>query len=232
MKKLIALLFALMLLCACGAEPVEEPEEETEYTEDYYDRKFMDEVLTDEERRENIFSALTDININTEFIKDFEKIEDESGDEKYSFTYRENSLTVTMDEDSTVASVRVGEDGEDVYLKGYEPYDVEDYIITSSMIGGFKSMIINAIEISFDYPSVYEIASDWTYRHDDCYYYAKGTVLIGADKEEHFMEKIYYYEEAENTMHWYSLKVDGNEITLPIEFQQYEKPERKPTSGN
>ena len=223
------LAFVIMFACSGCAELFgsfnKTPEEEYEFTEDYYDRKFMDEVVTEEELRENIFSALTDININTEFIKEFK--ETESG---YTFVYRENSFIVTLDEDSGIASVKVGEDGEDVYLKGYEPYDVEDYIITESMIGGFKYSIINAIEIAFDYPGVYEMADDWTYRHDDCFYYAKGTVFIGEEKEEHFMEKIYYYEETENTMHWYSLFVDGEEIELPIEFQLYEKPERKPVS--
>ena len=77
MKKLFALLLVLMLLCSCAvseAPEVSETSEEDEFTEEYYDRKFMDEVVTDEEKRENIFSALDDIQINTEFIKDFKKI--------------------------------------------------------------------------------------------------------------------------------------------------------------
>ena len=233
MRFILACLLAFVMVFAFSgcAELLEyfneTPEEEYEYTEDYYDRKFMDEVITEEELRENIFSALTDININTEFIKEFK--ETENG---YTFVYRENYFVVTLDEDSTIASVKVGEEGEDVYLKGYEPYDAEDYIITESMINGLKHMIINAVEIAFDAPSVYEFADDWTYRHEDCFYYAKGTVLIGEEKEEHFIEKIYYYEEAENTMHWYSLVVDGEEFDIPMEFLPYEKPERKPTSNN
>ena len=222
---LLAFVLAISF-CGCGELPEyfnETPEEEYEYTEDYYDRKFMDEVVTEEELRENIFSALTDININTEFIKEFKETE-----EGYTFVYRENTFIVTLDEDSTIASVKVGEDGEDVYLKGYEPYDAEDYMITESMIGGLKHMIANAVEISFDYPGIYEMADDWTYKHDDCYYYTKGTILIGEEKEEHSLEVITYYEEAENTMHFYSIVADEKEINLPIEFQLYEKPERKP----
>ena len=229
---IISVLFFVLSGCA-GFESSESSssEEEIEYTEDYYDRKFMDEVLSEEEKRENIFSALTDINMNTEFIKEFQKIEDETGIEKYSFIYRENNFTVIMEPDSTVSSVRVGEDGEDVYLKGYESYDVEDYIMTDNMIAGFKHSIINAVEISFDYPSIYEIANDWVYRHEGDFYYASGTVLIGESKAEHFIDMVYYYEEAENTMHWYSLTVDGKSISLERVFAEPEIAERQPLSG-
>ena len=99
MKKLFALLLVLMLLCSCAvseAPEVSETSEEDEFTEEYYDRKFMDEVVTDEEKRENIFSALDDIQINTEFIKDFKKVEETAEGEKYSFTYRETEFTVIM----------------------------------------------------------------------------------------------------------------------------------------
>ena len=78
--------------------------EKTENDEYYYDRKFMDEVVTEEELRENIFSALTDININTEFIKEFKETEDENGTKGYTFIYRDNTFIVTLDEDSTIFS--------------------------------------------------------------------------------------------------------------------------------
>lgn len=238
MKKILALLIALMLFSGCEdlagylegfSSESSSSEEEIEYTEDYYDRKFMDEVLTEEEKRENIFSALTDINMNTEFIKNFAKIEDESGVEKYSFTYRENDFIVYMNPDSTVSSVRVGEDGTDVYLEGYESYNVDDYIMTDSMIKGFQYMMANAVEISFDYPSIYEFV-DWRYRHEGDFYYLSGKVLIGEDKKEHTMEIVYYYEEAENTMHWYSLHADGNLIEIERVFAEPEIEERKPAS--
>lgn len=238
-KKIVAafLLACVMLMFAgCAELPAEESEnnvseEETEYTEDYYDRLFLGEVVTDEVKRENIFAALTEINMNTEFIKEFKKIEDETGAEKFSFIYRENPFIVTLEPDSTVSSVRVGEEGEDVYLKGYESYNVDDYIMTESMIGGFKYSLINAVEVSFDYPAVYEFADDWKYKHEDNFYYAEGTVLIGEGKKEHSISMVTYYEEAENTMHWYSLYVDGKEILFERVFAEPEITERQPVSG-
>ena len=174
MKKLLKLcfmIFALVLVCVGCAEfeePInsgiseeiqEEAEETEEFTEDYYDRLFMDEVVTDEVKRENIFSALTDIKMNTEFIKDFKMVESTEEGEKYSFTYRDTNFTVIMESDSEIASVKVGEDGEDVYLKGYEPYDAEDYIFTEEMKNGLKNMVGNAVEVSFDYPEIFEYAA-------------------------------------------------------------------------
>lgn len=224
MKKLIIILFALLVLCSCAVSEVPEKEE---LTEEYYDRKFMDEVVTEEEKRENIFSALDDIKINTELIKDFKKLEETAEGEKYSFTYRETGFTVIMEPDFTISSVKVGEDGADVYLKGYEPYDVEKYIMPKTQIQGFQHMMINAVEISFDYPEIYEFAEDWTYLHEEPFYYTEGTVLIGEEKEEHYIELIYYYEEAENTMHWYSLVVDGEPSLLERVFEEPVIPERQ-----
>ena len=54
MNKLFALFLVLMLLCSCAVSEVpevSETSEEDEFTEEYYDRKFMDEVVTDEGKR-------------------------------------------------------------------------------------------------------------------------------------------------------------------------------------
>ncbi|MBR2042508.1 MAG: hypothetical protein IJ945_09100 [Oscillospiraceae bacterium] len=239
-KKTVFVCLVLSLLAfafaGCGnILPAEEPEsdssEEIEYTEDYYDRLFFGDVISDETIRENIFAALTEININTEFIKDFSKAEDENGAEKFTFMYRENPFTVYMNPDSTVSSVRIGEDGTDVYLEGYEPYNADDYLVTEGIIGGFKHSLINAVEVAFDYPAVYEFASDWNYKHEGDFYYAEGTVLIGEGKKEHYMSMVRYYEEAENTMHWYSLYVDGNSLSFEKVFEEPEIAEREKISG-
>lgn len=206
-------------------------EDEVEYTEDYYDRLFFGDVISDEVVRENIFAALTEVNINTEFIKEFKRIEDGSGTEKFGFIYRENSFTVTLDPDYTVYSVKIGEDGEDIYLKGYESYDVDDYMVTESIVNGFNRMNINVVETAFDYPEIYEFADDWTFKHEKDFYYLTGTVFIGEAKEEHFLDIVYYYEEAENTMYWYSIHVDGNELLLDKVFEEPVITEREPLSG-
>ena len=240
MRFILACLFAFILILSCSGcaelqslfEEEVPVEEEIEYTEDYYDRKFMDEVVTEEELRENIFSALTDININTELIKDFKETEDENGEKGYTFIYRENTFFVTLDEDSNIASVRVGEDGEDVYLKGYEPYDVEDYIITDSMVKGLKNMVVNMVELYLDYPEVYELADDWTYKHEDCFYYFNGTVIVGEEKEEHLFDLVFYYEEAENTMHFYSVTIDGDVKKQEHVFEEPQIPERQQINGD
>lgn len=236
------MIFALALLCAGCAEP-EEPEiieipeeseeiteEAEEFTEDYYDRFFMGEVVTDEIKRENIFSALTDINMNTEFIKDFKKIESNDEGEKYSFTYRDTEFTVIMESDSEISSVKVGEEGEDVYLKGYEPYDAEDYIFTEEMKNGLMHMVDNAVEVSLDYPKVFEYAGDWSFRHEGNFYYICVTVLTGAEKTAHPLSLTCYYDAPENSMYWYQLVVDGKEISVPIDFEVIEKAEREKIS--
>ncbi|MBQ2898115.1 MAG: hypothetical protein IJE28_00040 [Oscillospiraceae bacterium] len=246
-KKLLLIICALVFVCAgcagssdeteSAAEPGPEPEipssseEEIEYTEDYYDRLFFGDVISDETVRENIFAALIDVGINTEFIKEFQKIEDGSETEKFGFIYRENAFTVTMEPDSTVYSVKIGDDGEEVYLKGYESYNADDYMMTENMKNWFIAGMDNAVEIALDYPEIYEFAGDWSFRHEGNFYYVTVTVLTGAEKEKHFLSITYYYDEPENTMYWYQLLIDGQEISVPIEFEVHEKGERKKLSG-
>ena len=245
LKKLFKLglvIFALVLAfggCADSEEQenIEIPEESEEiieeaeeFTEDYYDRLFMGDVVTDETKRENIFSALTEIKMNTEFIKDFQKVESTDEGEKYSFTYRDTEFTVVMESDSEIASVKVGEDGADVYLKGYEAYDAEDYIFTESMKDGMKHMVDNAVEVSLDYPENFEYAGDWSFRHEENFYYISVTVLTGTEKTAHPLILTCYYDAAENTMHWYKLVVDGKDISIPLDFEVIQKAERQKIS--
>ena len=245
MKKLLKLcliIFTLVLVCG-GCADTEEPEssvvleekeevseEAEEFTEDYYDRLFMGDVVTDETKRENIFSALTDINMNTEFIKDFKKVETTEEGEKYSFTYRDTEFTVIMESDSEIASVKVGEDGADVYLKGYEAYDAEDYIFTESMKDGMKHMVDNAVEVSLDYPENFEYAGDWSFRHEGNFYYISVTVLTGTEKTAHPLSLTCYYDAPENSMYWYRLVVDGKDISIPLDFEVIQKAERQKIS--
>ena len=227
--KFLACLLACVLLFSCaGCTDVVNYEEKTE--EDPL-REFFKEEVSDETAKENIFAALKEVEIETRFISDFKKIEDGETGERYSFKYQNNLFIVSMDPDSTVYSVRVGEDGEDVYLKGYESYKAEDYFMTEGMENSFKVSMVNAVEVAFDDPGVYEFAEDWSFKREQDYYYTNVTVYIGEEKEEHFMDFTCYYDEPENTMYWYHLSVDGEEFPIPIDYEAIEIAERRKTSG-
>ena len=250
MKKLMLVLFALALILTCsgcselteyveseiseyiGKETAETSEPEV--VEEKPDpAAFLNEGVSDEEVKEKIFAVFTEINLNPKFAKGFEKIEDETGTEKYSLLYRNNIFTVTLDENSEVYSVQVGEDGVYIYLKDNKSDDIDNYVSTEEMKRSLDWYIYSGVMISFNPPDgKYELADDWVYKHDDIFYYAKGTVFVGEGKKEHSMEVIGYYERDKKEMQFYRLVADGKEIVLSEVYQQYEKPEREPDFGD
>lgn len=187
---------------------------------------FMDEAISDEEIKEKIFSVFSEISLNTKFaVKDFKKIEDETGTEKYSFVYKNNEFTVTLDENSEVSSVNIAEGGAPVYLKGNEPKDINDFVITEGMIRSFNWNMGNAVAAAFGV-SEYELTEDCVYMHDDLYHCVKGTVLVGESKTEHYMEIINYF--SGDGMCLYSVVADGREAYINPVLQDDEKPETEP----
>ena len=238
----ICLLAFVLAISFCGCselaqyiekENVEELESSSSEVIEENPISFMDEAISDEEIKEKIFSVFSEISVNPKFtIKDFKKTEDETGAEKYSFIYKNNEFTVTLDENFEVSSVKVGKDGADVYLKGCEPNDINHYVASEEMMRTVDWYIYSGVMISFNPQNGYELADDWIHKHDDIFYYSKGTVLIGEEKTEHSLEVICYYERDKNTMQLYKVVADGKEIKLNEIYLQYEKPEREPNFGD
>ena len=187
---------------------------------------FMDEAISDEETKEKIFSAFSEINVNLKFaIKDFKKIEDETEAEKYSFVYKNNEFIVILDENSEVSSVNIAEGGAPVYLKGNDPKDINIFVITEGMIRSFNWNMGNAVAAAFGVLE-YELTEDCVYLHDDLYHCVKGTVLVGEAKAKHYMEITNYF--VGDGMCLYSVVADGREAYIDPVLQEGEKPETEP----
>ena len=240
-KKSFAICFLAFVLaisfCGCSEFNQYTEKENTETLEQEIAEEpdpagFLNEGVSDEEIKEKIFSVFTEINVNPKFFKEIEKTEDETGTEKYSFLYRNNTFTVTLDENSDVHSVKVGEDGVDVYLKGQKSDNIDHYVASDEMMRTVDWYIYSGVLISFNPQNGYELADDWVCKHDDIFYYAKGTVLLGEEKAEHYLEVICYYERAKNAMQLYRVIADGKEIKLDEIYLQYEMPEREPDFGD
>lgn len=218
---LLAFIFVLNFSgCAFGAES-EEPSvpEETDPT------AFFNDAVSDEEVKENIFNALDEINIDTEAVENFEKTEEG----KFSFDYKNEKITVLMDSDSTVYSVKIGENGEDVYLKGYESYNIEDYVFPPYMNKNvFLDFAKNIAELAYDSSANYEFSEDFEIRREGDYYYLTAAVTFEGSEDKDIIEATLYYDLAENTIFMEYVTING-EVFSDFE-NNYEKPEREKIS--
>lgn len=231
MKKIISFIlvvsmaFALVFAFAgCQNSESAEPENEiSEVPEDPTDEVFKDEVSS-EEVKEKIISALEEIEVDAESIGDFEKTEDGN----YIFTYMGKDFTVTMDENSEVSSVRLEESGEDLYLKGYEPYKAEDFMMPEYMKAHLIGIMKNLTELEFNMPESMEFdESAFAFRHEGDYYYTTGTVKINGGEKEHTAEMICSF--IDNTIETQFFAVDGK---TSISFtNKIVRPERQKTEN-
>lgn len=192
-------------------------------------REFFSDEVSDETAKENIFSALGEIAVDTEIIKDFEKIEDESGEEKYDFSYKGEEFTVILGEDSTVNAIENKASGAEVYLKGYEPYNAEDYIFYEYMEGHMKAYMDNVIELAFDYTQNYEYSPNWEFYREGDYYFVSNSVTVEGYKNPKFITITCYFDVPENTIYMNHVTIDGKVFS---DFtNSYQRPERAPLSG-
>ncbi len=223
-KKLFICLFAFLLVfvfASCADIALQEEEEKVDPL-----REFFGEEVPDETEKENIFAALEEVEINTRFISDFKKIENAG---KYSFNYQNNLFIVTMDPDSTVYSVRVGEDGEEVYLKGYESYRAEDYFVPKFMESHLIAFADNVMEMFTNGAEGYEFSDDWVFEREGNYYHAGVTARTESSAEDLAIYITCRYDEAENTIYMDYVTING-EIFSDF-TENYERPERQKKSA-
>ena len=231
LKNLLCLLIFVLVFVFTGCSDFETESESPapEIIEEKPADDFIGEEISDEEIKEKIFSVFSEIGVNTKFLKEFKKAEDETEAVKYSFVYKNNDFVVTLDENSGVSSINIAEGGAAVYLKGNEPKDINDFVITESMVRGFNWNMQDAVAAAFGVIE-YELTEDCVFKHDDLYYYMEGTVLVGEGKTEHYMEVTNYF--VGDGMCLYSVVADGKEAHIDPILQSGEKPETEPDFGD
>lgn len=98
------------------------PEEKVKQNE------LFDEIILDEILRLNFLNACEQIGMDCEEIEDLEQVNDWAGGSRYSFAYQGMPFRLYGNMDSSVNTIKLGEDI-DIYKQGFEPYQVEDYVV-------------------------------------------------------------------------------------------------------
>lgn len=74
----------------------------------------------------NIKTAFSDISLDIKLVKSIQQYKDWISGAAYTFTYKNTVLDLLLYQDGDVFSVETN--GVQVYLAGYEPYNIEDYL--------------------------------------------------------------------------------------------------------
>jgi len=152
-----------MLLCACAAKNSEVPGALA--------------AIGDEALARDFAEASAQIGMDAGEIKNLEKSADWAGGPLYTFSYKGTGFLLYADMDSTVKSIRQGPLGTDIYSKGYEPYQVSDYIADSSITAQLQAKAQEYVKDQLKYPE--EAAFpwlDWSSRRERSLYTVASTV--------------------------------------------------------
>lgn len=134
------------------------------------------ETLPDETLRNNFLSACEQIGMDYEQIQDFKQVEDWANGPRYSFSYKGMPFRLYCNTDSTVNTIKLGIES-DVYKQGFEPYQVEDYIVDPDIANELQLLSEDYVKSQLNYPATADFAwLDWAFGRDHTLYTVSSTV--------------------------------------------------------
>lgn len=190
------------------------------------DYKAFKKVISDEKLIENICKAMREININPQKVSSVKKVDDWVAGERYNFHYKNVGLTIYTNMDSTVSSIRLGVDTY-IYDQGYEPYNIEDYIVDSNMQDTLIMKAEDKVRGHLNYPSTADFPLlDWSFGRDHELYSVSSSVeaknAFGVESEVPF-KLIYKIKDNTSTLVYFSL---GGQVIVN-DKESLKRPERK-----
>lgn len=188
--------------------------------------EIFSEIITNEALRQDFLNACNQIGMDPEQIKDLERVDDWINGPRYSFTYSGMSFRLYCNTDSTVNTIKLGADT-DIYKQGYEPYNVADYIVDSSIASELTTLSESYVSSQLNYPSSADFAwLDWSYGRDHNLYSVSSTVTaqnaFGVEEELSFR---LIYQVNDGTAKLFYFELGGN--VLLNNLNSVSKPERK-----
>ena len=137
-------------------------------------------------------SACGEVGIDTALIEGWERVDDWANGARYRFTYKRHPFYAYMNYDGSVHSIMVGNTvGTAVYLQGYVPYNVEDYLVDEDTAMALIPYAEDAVKLALNYPATADFPLlDWTYGREKDLYQLQSTVTaqngFGVEEEMPF----------------------------------------------
>lgn len=108
--------------------------------------------LKDLKLKENFIKACNEINMKVDDIKNLKQIDDWNSGIRYSFDYQNNSFILYAYDNNEIASISLLNDVQ-IYREGYEPYNVNDYLMQSGKIAEIQVISETSIKQILNYPN-------------------------------------------------------------------------------
>lgn len=218
MKKLLICAFLVVLILtavACNDSTNESNENIDKYA-----------IFNDSYLQADFENALLEIHADETKLSNLTKVEDWAGGTKYKFTYDGKIvLYVYCNMMSTIDSIVYGD--EKIYYRGYESYDINNYVYDQGIIDILIPSSQNFIKLYLNYPSTAKFpwtSSEWSYsKYNDIYVlssWVKASNAFGVESQSNFT--ICFYIGENDTECIYIKMGDDIKLNKVNEYKQAE----------
>ena len=233
---LIALYMLLLVVGIASSPGTPEPEGADSNASSFINSEeeknadLFSEIITDYDLRVDLLHACEAVGIDVKEIKEFEQADDWVSGPRYTFTYRGAPLIAYCNMDSTVEAIRIGM-GENIYKRGYEPYQIEDYMVDTDIAAELQIITEDYVRSQLNYPSTADFSwLDWSYGRDHDLYSVSGRVTaqngFGMESEVPF-KLIYQLDDTQANLMYFTL--NGSDVINRMD--SFPQPERKRTEN-
>ncbi len=116
--------------------------------------------ISDQKLKNNFIDSCEKINMDVSEIRNLEKVDDWNSGPRYTFSYKEQTFILYALDNGDVSSITIANNYLDkIYLDGYEPVDVNDFIFDSSKKLTLQVAAEDRIKLVLKYPSTAKF--DW-----------------------------------------------------------------------
>ena len=211
---------------ASNENPSQETHDEPNENDAKEEERLFEEILPDETLENNFIQACSAIGVDAKDISDLEQEEDWMGGPRYSFKYKNTTLRLYCNTDSTINAIKLGTDT-DLYKEGYEPYQLADYQVSVETSSNLRMMVEELVESQLNYPKTADFPwLDWSYGRDHNLYsvtsYVTAQNAFGVEEDIHF-RAIYYIADGIASLKYFEM----NGSALFNEMDTVEIPERQ-----
>lgn len=186
---------------------------------------FLD-VISDEVLCEQFIYACGEIGMDVNRVRNIEQVDDWVGGPRYSFVYDGIAFRLYCNMDSTVNSIRIGNDT-NIYLQGYEPYQVDDYIPNPSVTSELQVQTEKNVKSQLNYPETADFPwLDWAFgRERDLYTVSSHVTAKNSFGVEDKLNFSITYQVTGSSAKIVYFLLDGNELVNKMDSISI--PERK-----
>lgn len=149
-------------------------------------------VISNQKLRENFKKACKEINMDITKISNLQKKDDWNSGPRYTFNYKGEIFILYALDNGDVSSITIASGLEKIYLDGYNPLNVDDFIFSTDAMTTLRVMAEEKLKSYIKYPSTAKFKwNEYSYTRKYDIYQITGTVkaknAMGVEIENKFV---------------------------------------------